>query len=856
MNHPSAPLAHLLESITTNQGEPDPDQLLTLFLEYTTDLGFELYPAQEEAILELFDYKHVMLNTPTGSGKSLVAMALHFKAMAEHRISYYTCPIKALVNEKFFDLCEAFGAENVGLLTGDASVNPDAPIICCTAEILSNRALREAAPAVDYVVMDEFHFYGDKERGIAWQIPLVSLPDTVFLMMSATLGDTAHIIEPLSAFTRRDVATISYGERPVPLTFSYSDSPLQETIQSLLDDDEAPIYLVNFTQRACAEQAQNLLSINVTDKQEKKAIARQLDGLRFNTPYGKEFLRFIRAGIGVHHAGLLPRYRLLVEKLAQAGLLKVVSGTDSLGVGVNIPIRTVVFTQLSKFDGEKTRLLSARQFHQISGRAGRRGFDDHGSVVVQAPEHVVENKRLEAKLVKHPHLKNKLKKKKPPTRGFVHWDKGIFERLVSSPPEQLTPHFAITHGMIINALQSEITSPGGGYRRLIELIGRFHGTAGQKRYARRRAAALFKSLIAAETTEIIAAPDRPGKIMRVRPGLQPNFSLNHTLSLYLIEALELLDPTSPTFALDTLTLVESILEDPRAVLLRQKDKIKDKLYARLKAEGVSYDELIDELEKVEYPKPNAEFIYQTFNAFAKHHPWVDGENIKPKSIAREMFEQCWGFNDYVNELGISRAEGVLLRYLSQLYKTAYQNVPESSWDEAFLDQLAYFRTLLGQVDSSLIEEWEQLLTNGPAQHQDNAGPAAVAQRPEALDADPKAFAARVRSELHLLLRTLAIKDFESACTQIRQTEEHSWTAHRFADELAPYFEAHGGIDLTPQARQAHNTVLRKTEHQQWVVMQKIIDPEGDEDWGLDCRIDLSRIEDREAPLLELLRIGV
>jgi superfamily II RNA helicase len=410
MNETNAPLARILEEARGSGRELDADAILDLFVGYVAGLGLTLFPAQEEAILELLGRKHVVLSTPTGSGKSLVALALHFQALAERRVSYYTAPTKALVNEKFFDLCDRFGAERVGLLTGDAGVNRDAPIVCCTQEILANMALRDDDVPVDYVVMDEFHFYGDKERGTAWQIPLISMRDSVFLLMSATLGETAEIEERLAGFTDRGVAVVRGTQRPVPLELEYREAMLHETIEALVASGDAPIYLVSFTQRDCAEVAQDLMSIDVCSKEDKRAIAAELEGVRFDTPYGKEFQRFVRHGIGVHHAGLLPRYRLLVEKLAQAGLLKVVSGTDSLGVGVNVPIRTVLFRQLSKFDGEKTRLVSAREFHQISGRAGRKGFDDHGRVVVQAPEHVVENKQIELKLLKNPHLKNKLQK--------------------------------------------------------------------------------------------------------------------------------------------------------------------------------------------------------------------------------------------------------------------------------------------------------------------------------------------------------------------------------------------------------------------------------------------------------------
>ncbi|HVE86327.1 MAG TPA: DUF3516 domain-containing protein, partial [Myxococcales bacterium] len=441
---PRAPLSSLLPP----EGAPalGSDEVLDRFVRWASGSGLSLYPAQEEAILELYSGKHVVLGTPTGSGKSLVAFALVFKAMAERSRAFYTCPIKALVNEKFFALCDAFGPERVGMLTGDAAFNRDAPIICCTQEILANFALREDRSDIGFVVMDEFHYYSDRERGVAWQLPLIAMPRTAFLLMSATLGDTSAIQERIRDFTGREVAEVKSGERPVPLDFEYRETPLHETIQSLLEANKAPVYLVNFTQRGAAEQAQSLTSVNILSREQKETIRHQLFDARFDTPYGKDVEKYLKHGLGLHHAGLLPKYRLLTEKLAQTGLLKVVSGTDTLGVGVNVPIRTVLFTQLCKFDGEKSAILSVREFHQIAGRAGRKGFDDRGTVVVQAPEHVIENLKLEEKRQQG----KKVVKKQPPQKGYVHWDRGTFDRLVSGTPEPMESRFAVTHGLLLN----------------------------------------------------------------------------------------------------------------------------------------------------------------------------------------------------------------------------------------------------------------------------------------------------------------------------------------------------------------------------------------------------------------------
>jgi superfamily II RNA helicase len=483
-----------------------PETLLDRFLGWVSASGLEPYPAQEEALLELMAGRHLILSTPTGSGKSLIASALHFKALAEGKRSFYTCPVKALASEKFFSLCQEFGAVNVGMLTGDASINYAAPILCCTAEVLSNMALRQGeALDAPYVVMDEFHYYSDRDRGMAWQIPLLALPKTTFLLMSATLGPTLGIEEELQRRTGREIAHVTSRVRPVPLDFEYREELLHESIEKLIKQGKAPVYVVSFTQRECAELAQALTSTAVASREERQRIAEAIGGFRFDSPYGKDMQRFVRAGIGIHHAGLLPKYRLLVERLSQQGLLKVICGTDTLGVGVNVPIRTVLFTKLCKFDGEKTTILSVRDFKQIAGRAGRKGFDVQGSVVCVAPEHVVLNRRADAKAADPRSGRKKAVKAKPPTKGFLPWNEETFRRLIERDPEPLISRFKVTHGMLVSVLQreSEIERPGSGYRALITLIERCHEDARVKHRLRREAALLFRSLRRAGIVEIV-----------------------------------------------------------------------------------------------------------------------------------------------------------------------------------------------------------------------------------------------------------------------------------------------------------------------------------------------------------------
>lgn len=834
-------------------GTATEDQILNRFLDYVAEKNLDLYPAQEEAILEILAGKNLILNTPTGSGKSLVALAAHFAELSEGRRSFYTCPIKALVSEKFFALCREFGPDQVGMITGDASVNSGAPIICCTAEILSNMALREGnTAAVDCVIMDEFHYYSDRDRGVAWQIPLLTLPQAVFVLMSATLGKTEFFERTLTKLNGRPTAVVRSKTRPVPLDFEYREMPLHETVMDLIRHQRAPVYIVNFTQRACAEEAQNLMSMDYCTKEEKRAITEALHGKRFDSPYGKEIQKFIKHGIGLHHAGLLPKYRLLVEQLAQKGLLKMICGTDTLGVGVNIPIRTVLFTKLCKYDGEKTALLSVRDFQQISGRAGRKGFDDRGTVAAQAPEHVIENLRLEAKALSDPAKKKKIVRRKPPEKGYVHWDRPVFDRLQSSPPEELVSRFSVTHGMLLNLLQR----PGGGCKAMVKLIRDCHDTPYQKREHKKKALLLFESLVSAGVIEVVDPKENAGRRVRVHADLQEDFSIHHALSLYLLDTIAQLDMFSESYALDLLSLVESILENPDIILQKQLDKIKTKVVAELKAQGVEYEDRMEQLAKLEHPKPNAEFIYGTFNEFAKLHPWV-GENIRPKSIAREMFETGQSFSEYIKDYGLGRAEGVLLRYLSDTYRVLVQTVPVGAKTEPVYDLIEYFWAVIRDVDSSLLDEWEKM--RDPEQLlRERVYGEVKEEEPFDVTRNTRGFTILVRNAMFQLLRALSSRDYEEAA-ELVSAGAQAWTTVELEAAMAGFYEEHSAILTDPAARSPSNTMIKDEKSGAppgvWEVTQIVCDPEGDNDWMLDCVIDLEASRTAEKPVLTLRRIS-
>jgi len=595
------------------------------------------------------------------------------------------------------------------------------------------------------------------------------------------------------------------------------------------------------------------MSVDFLGKADKDAIRQALQGERWDSPYGKELQRFLRHGIGLHHGGLLPRYRRMVERLSQQGLLKVVSGTDTLGVGVNIPIRTVLFTQLCKFDGQKDAILGVREFKQIAGRAGRKGFDERGWVVAQAPAHIVENLRLKAKAAGG----KKVHMQKPPQKGYVHFDRGTFERLISGTPEPLPSRFAVSHGLLLGLLQSEAGDPtrGGGYRKLIELIAACHDSDVLKARHRRTAAACFRVLRKAGLVDVVLDEHARCPHPVPSPSLQEDFSLHHTLALYLVDTLALLDPASESYALDVLSLVEAILENPRPVLFAQLDKLKGETIAALKAQGMEYEERMEELEKLEWPKPNRDFIYETFNAFADKHPWVGEDNIAPKSVAREILERFCSFHDYVRDLGLQRFEGVLLRYLSEAFRALNQSVPVRFRSDVVEDLIASLGGVVRTVDSSLLEEWEEM--RAPVAFSESGQPAAEPRKPRDPAAEPRAFAARIRAELHRLLGALARRDFAEALAALREGEA-TWTAERLAAEMAGYFDEHKQIVVTPLARSPRKTTVTQVAPRIWEAQQTIVDPEGDEDYAIFARVDLGEpvpAGQENAPLIELLRIG-
>ncbi|GAA4404600.1 hypothetical protein GCM10023168_17500 [Fodinibacter luteus] len=925
------------------------DGAFDVFLDWAGERGFSLYAAQEEAVLALASGAHVVLATPTGSGKSLVAVAAHAQALAEKRPSWYTAPIKALVSEKFFALVEIFGAEQVGMLTGDAAVNPTAPIICATAEVLANHALRDRELVdIGLVVMDEFHFYTEPDRGWAWQVPLLLMPDTQFLLMSATLGDTRPFEADLTRRTGRETVPVTGAERPVPLEFSWVLTPVHETLELLLRDDRAPVYVVSFTQAAAVEQAQALASVDIVSSARKAAIKDAVGHFRFGKGFGATLRRLVLHGIGVHHAGMLPKYRRLVETLAQAGLLAVICGTDTLGVGINVPIRTVLLTSLTKYDGRKQRVLRAREFHQIAGRAGRAGFDTVGYVVVQAPEHVVLNAKALAKAGEDPKKRRKVVHKKPP-EGTLTYTESTFERLVLAQPEPLTSKMRVNHAMVLNVLDQwegqqaalhtllldnheepgrrdalveravqvlgsllragvvepddgstledwlpaestiapdavaavgDSSSPGAvggseadGIREAtagdLGPIGRLLAAAGHSVEA--EAAASTGTVEATEAEAPAGAPAKAEPAESSRPAersrleafvrgegrryaegpfqvaleLQDGFALNQPLSAFALATLEMLDPGAPGYALDVVSVIEATLDDPRQVLMAQRFEARGQAVGAMKADGMDYEDRMDALDDVTWPRPLAEELETALRVYRQRHPWVDPRDLSPKSVVREMYERAMTFGEFVAHHKLFRAEGVVLRYLTDAYRALRSTVPTSARTEELDDIVEWLGEVVRHTDSSLLDEWEALAnpTDEPATE------VRAPSENRALSANARALRVMVRQSMFRRVELLALGRFAALAALDGGLTEEEWRA-----ATAGYLAEYGELGTGPEARgPALFHVVE--EGDVWHVAQVLDDPEGDRDWRITAEVDLPATDEAGELVLVVTGLG-
>ncbi len=843
----------------------DPDAVLAQVVAHAAARGQELYPHQEEALIELLSGSNVVLATPTGSGKSLVAVGALMGAVAEGKVGFYTAPIKALVSEKFFELCAIFGADDVGLLTGDASVNTDAPIICCTAEVLANIALREGAEAdVGLVVMDEFHYYSEPDRGWAWQVPLIELPAAQVLLMSATLGDVTDLAADLERRSGRPTAVVADAERPVPLTFTWALTHLGDTLSELVETNQAPVYVVHFTQAAAVEQATSLLNApwlaaRSAEAQGRAEVRRErLAAFRFGAGFGKTLSTLLRRGIGVHHAGMLPRYRRLVEQLAQAGLLTVICGTDTLGVGINVPIRTVLFTGLAKYDGRRQRVLRTREFLQIAGRAGRAGFDTAGAVVVQAPEHVIENEKAKAKAEarnaamsaeKQAKRKSKAQLRKPP-EGTVVWTEQTFTKLVEGTPEKLVSRMKVDNAMLVNVLSREEDA----FPVLRRLLRDNHEDRRSQLRLARRALRLARSLVASQTLTRLAVPDEHGRRYVLTHDLPEDFALNQPLAHFALEALDVLDVEAPEHDLDVVSVAEAVLETPRQILFAQQHQARGEAVAEMKADGLEYEERMTLLDEVTWPQPLRELLEAAYELYRGHHPWLPEDGLQPASVVREMYEQGMSFTDFVARYSLARGEGLVLRYLTDAYRFLRQTLPDDDRTPGIEELVEWLGETVRQTDSSLLDEWEAM--NDPAAIARTVTDGSVPSSPRPLSRQGRAFEVMVRNAMWRRVELVGRDDLDALmalerAAADRTAEARAVTMGRSAwdEAIGAYYDEHDvllrdgdarGPDLLRTAEETGEPLgaPEGTTARLLRVTQTLHDPEGHHDWVIEAVADL------------------
>lgn len=841
--------AQVIREDASNGHDYDVTVLFDIFVLWARNArGVDLWPHQEESLLEILSGHHAIVNTPTGSGKSLIALGMHFVALAQQKRSYYTAPLKALVSEKFFELVSVFGAHNVGMITGDSQINSQALVVCCTAEILANQALREGERAdVSCVAVDEFHFYADPHRGWAWQVPLITLPHTQFVLMSATLGDTDKIAQSLEETSGREVSIISSVERPVPLQYGYVLDDVHSVISTQIQQGHGPVYVVHFAQEAAVETAQQLANLGVSTREQRDKIKEALRDTRFTTVFGKTLKRLLLTGVGVHHAGMLPRYRRLVENLAQDGLLPVICGTDTLGVGINVPIHTVVFTMLTKYDGFKQRRLRMREFHQIAGRAGRSGFDSEGLVIALAPEHEIENAKALAKAGNDPKKLKKVKKKKAP-EGFVNWTEATFTKLIESQPEVLVPHMQITHSMVLNV----ISHGGDAWARVVNLIKKSQVGAEEQNKLRERAAEIFRTLFDSHIVEKWELDD--GSMdYTLTIDMPEDLALDQPLSPFLIAALELLDPESDSYALDVVSAVEATLENPFAVLRVQERRARDEAMRVMKDEGLEYDERMDRLQEITYPQPLKDLLVPAFSRYCTDVPWAADYSLQCKSVVRNMLETASSFSEYTSSMGLARSEGTLLRYLSDAYRALSRTVPRDKRDEQLDTIIDWLDVVVRSVDSSLVDEWEAAAGLTQEKNEDTQTATPVI---DVIAAHKKGLTTLVRNALFKRVQYIDLDDV-SALGEL----DSAWgmPVHEWEDALDDFYDEHDGLLTTADARSSKFFMIddkQEKTHHRWHVRQILCDIEGDYDWAIDGIVDLDSTHEQGDVVFESYDVNV
>jgi hypothetical protein len=490
-------------------------------------------------------------------------------------------------------------------------------------------------------------------------------------------------------------------------------------------------------------------------------------------------------------------------------------------------------------------MLKAREFHQIAGRAGRAGFDTAGTVVVQAPDHLVENHRLVLKAGDDPKKLRRVQRKKAP-EGQVNWSEDTYLRLVAAEPEALVSRMRVSHSMLLNV----IARPGDPFQAMRRLLRDNHEDSRTQLRLVRRAVQQYRDLLAAGVVERVDPPDLDGRTVRLVEDLQLGFALNQPLSTYALAVFDVLDPEAPTYALDVVSVIEATLEDPRTVLGAQEHRARGEAIGGMKAEGIEYDERMELLMDVSHPKPLEELLFHAFGVYRKSHPWVGDHPLSPKSVVRDMYERAMTFSEFVSHYELARTEGIVLRYLAGAYKALEHTVPDERKSEDFQDIVEWLGEMVRQVDSSLLDEWEAL-ANPEEESAEDAQDRADQVKP--VTANARAFRVLVRNALFRRVELAALDRF----TELGELDaDAGWDADAWSEAMDGYWEEYDELGTGPDARGPQLLHIEEVPQDGlWRVRQTFADPEGDHDWGISAEVDLTASDAEGRAVVQVTSVG-
>ncbi len=701
---------------------------LQFYEQFLWSRGLEPYPVQEQAISAIFAGKNVLVTVPTGTGKTLMAKAALFRAFHRNERAVYTTPLRALTEEKYRELCADFGEGNVGFATGDYKVNREAPIQVEVAEILWNRIVadKHVAPA-EIVVMDEGHYFNDPERGYVWEQSMIGLdPRTQLIVLSATVGHPEKFVQWAEITRRVPMALVDSRERKVPLVHEFREEMLIDTVKGLAHAGDVPAIVFVFGREQCFEVARLVKSCRrFTTDEERAQVEKLCDEALLPAGEAKELRPLLAHGIGIHHAGILPRYKQLVEQLALERLIKFVISTETIAAGINLPARTVVFPSLRKFIKREPRIITAAEYHQMAGRAGRPQFDDRGLAIALAPEQVVSDLKKELKdAAKRPaYDEGKVKRSvygraraDAQKHGDVIWTPELHAELVKGEPAELRSKTKITAEQVIAiGLPDLETATLGGANAEIEA----------------RMAVVEASLPPSMRLDIVTVidnlllGDRDRKeLQKILAQLVANMRAigvidehGHQVSGQMIRELQGMDGLLIYYILfnhqleylELRELVEYLIDHDiiqRQLDRKGEDEKREWMRAKLRElrvdnPHITWDDVEAQWDK-EHPRvpTKIELLHQEFSSKVPHPELHGGK--KPKSTWAQLEDSGLGFLEFVEKHGLEHEEGNLFSYLVRVMNFANKMGGASQLSE-LNDMAERVREVLARIDLRMVE---------------------------------------------------------------------------------------------------------------------------------------------------------